>query len=567
MPQAMLDTMRIGHPLARRIDPYTRTPFVLGEQFVVCGGRCGRAYKLITCEHFGYRCPADGASLHVAEPRVATESRKPIRIVRMPHYVSQPTSTPDSLQSTPSTPPSQSSVAEEAFLVLSAVGSWLCRHGLPLCWWGLVTGLRSALRGGQLFAQWAALHLLPRVRAGAEQLFLILCHVCAWLQFSGVPLLRQRSNSGLRSVHTVAAGGHDRLGSIRSWWRAKRQRSRKPAGQAHRSEYTRRWWRRAVGVAVLGGVLALAAVSVGPADFLTPPNTIRRHLVELACDAVALLISSFTSSNASQEMPERVAALTASVVAPPSPIEEPAFQHQPPVTDSTTPPVDVSTATPIREAGEPSVIKPIKSSAKESLIGGSAAKLVTESDSWRGEERQSSESSASVVAKIPSSPLAVRRAVNPQVLEIPRPQALGRAVPRAAKPSGHKDPVQTHEQAVSDDGAQAARAVQRILQERQQHRVHVYFDGASIVLEGPVRTAADLTPSLRLAKRYGYPVVDRLSVWQRSAPLELPSPPVQPQNHERATQRQARMQNPDLLDMLFTPHLVDWDRLFKKSSP
>lgn len=251
-------------------------------------------------------------------------------------------------------------------------------------------------------------------------------------------------------------------------------------------------------MAALGGVLALAAVSVGPADFITPPNTTRHHLVELARDAVPLLLSFFTEA--------------------------------------------FLTVVP-------------------------AAKPAAESDSGREEERRSPESSASGIAEVPSDAHAVQRAVNPQVLEVPRAQALGRAVQRAAKPSVHRDPVQTHEQVVSDGGVQAARAVQRILQERQQHRVHVYFDGEAIVLEGPVRSEADLTPSLRLAKRYGYPVVDRLWVWQRPAPPESPSPPVQPQNHERATQRQARLQNPDLLDMLFTPRLVDWDRVFQKGIP
>jgi hypothetical protein len=46
-----------------RIDPFTRTRFVLGEQFVLCGGSCGRAYKLVTCEHLQYRCPVDQAPL------------------------------------------------------------------------------------------------------------------------------------------------------------------------------------------------------------------------------------------------------------------------------------------------------------------------------------------------------------------------------------------------------------------------------------------------------------------------------------------------------------------------
>jgi hypothetical protein len=45
------------------VDALTRRRFALGESFVVCGGRCGRAYKLVSCEKVGYTCPADGMSL------------------------------------------------------------------------------------------------------------------------------------------------------------------------------------------------------------------------------------------------------------------------------------------------------------------------------------------------------------------------------------------------------------------------------------------------------------------------------------------------------------------------
>jgi hypothetical protein len=64
--QPQLCVMGPEHATLRdRVDPLTRTPFALGEPFVLCGGRCGRAYKLVTCEQLRYQCPADGSSLRV----------------------------------------------------------------------------------------------------------------------------------------------------------------------------------------------------------------------------------------------------------------------------------------------------------------------------------------------------------------------------------------------------------------------------------------------------------------------------------------------------------------------
>jgi hypothetical protein len=51
--------------LYARVDPFTRTRFATGERFVLCGGGCGRAYKLVTCQQLAYRCPVDSASLSV----------------------------------------------------------------------------------------------------------------------------------------------------------------------------------------------------------------------------------------------------------------------------------------------------------------------------------------------------------------------------------------------------------------------------------------------------------------------------------------------------------------------
>jgi hypothetical protein len=64
---ARLGTMEPAHDwMYTRVDPLTRTRFALGERFVLCVGGCGRVYKLVTCERLAYRCPVDGASLHVS---------------------------------------------------------------------------------------------------------------------------------------------------------------------------------------------------------------------------------------------------------------------------------------------------------------------------------------------------------------------------------------------------------------------------------------------------------------------------------------------------------------------
>lgn len=49
--------------LADRRDAMTSSRFEPGERFILCGGACGRPYKLVTCEFFEYRCPKDGSSL------------------------------------------------------------------------------------------------------------------------------------------------------------------------------------------------------------------------------------------------------------------------------------------------------------------------------------------------------------------------------------------------------------------------------------------------------------------------------------------------------------------------
>lgn len=64
---ARLCTMGPGYAdLYARVDPLTRARFVPGEQFVLCGGACGRAYKVATCEHLKFLCPIDHSSLRVS---------------------------------------------------------------------------------------------------------------------------------------------------------------------------------------------------------------------------------------------------------------------------------------------------------------------------------------------------------------------------------------------------------------------------------------------------------------------------------------------------------------------
>jgi hypothetical protein len=58
-----LQIMTTDHPLRYRIDPVTRTGFVMGERFVVCSGADRHAYKVNTCERLQYRCLFDGTAL------------------------------------------------------------------------------------------------------------------------------------------------------------------------------------------------------------------------------------------------------------------------------------------------------------------------------------------------------------------------------------------------------------------------------------------------------------------------------------------------------------------------
>jgi hypothetical protein len=61
--------------LANRRDALTSSRFETGERFILCGGTCGRPYKLLSCEFFEYRCPKDGSSLRPAgEPAVSDPS-------------------------------------------------------------------------------------------------------------------------------------------------------------------------------------------------------------------------------------------------------------------------------------------------------------------------------------------------------------------------------------------------------------------------------------------------------------------------------------------------------------
>ena len=62
-------------------------------------------------------------------------------------------------------------------------------------------------------------------------------------------------------------------------------------------------------------------------------------------------------------------------------------------------------------------------------------------------------------------------------------------------------------------GFAVARSVRHEALARRQHRVHVFFDGRAVVLEGPVRRPADMPALLDFAKGFGYPVVNRLSVF------------------------------------------------------
>ena len=74
-------------------------------------------------------------------------------------------------------------------------------------------------------------------------------------------------------------------------------------------------------------------------------------------------------------------------------------------------------------------------------------------------------------------------------------------------------PEPKSEQDAYSKGFAVARSVRHEALARRQHRVHVFFDGRAVVLEGPVRRQADMPVLLDFAKGFGYPVVNRLSVF------------------------------------------------------
>lgn len=81
--QGQLVVMGSAHvALQDRLDPYTRTRFDMGEQVVRCGGGCGRAYKLVTCEALQHRCPVDGASLRPRRTPAQARTTQPCRRIR-----------------------------------------------------------------------------------------------------------------------------------------------------------------------------------------------------------------------------------------------------------------------------------------------------------------------------------------------------------------------------------------------------------------------------------------------------------------------------------------------------
>jgi hypothetical protein len=91
MSDLRIETMSIGHPLAGRVDPLTRLPIALGEEFALCPGACHRAYTLASWEFAHWKCPVDGAAIpreaaRPSAPRAAAErsrGTRQIRIVRV----------------------------------------------------------------------------------------------------------------------------------------------------------------------------------------------------------------------------------------------------------------------------------------------------------------------------------------------------------------------------------------------------------------------------------------------------------------------------------------------------
>ena len=60
-----------GHPVITSFEP--------GERFILCGGACGRPYKIVTCEFLQYRCPSDGTSLYPVTDDAVSGAAHPTR--------------------------------------------------------------------------------------------------------------------------------------------------------------------------------------------------------------------------------------------------------------------------------------------------------------------------------------------------------------------------------------------------------------------------------------------------------------------------------------------------------
>ena len=65
--------------LADRRDALTRNGFEPGERFILCGGACGRPYKIVSCEFLQYRCPRDGSSLYPVTDDAVSGAAHPMR--------------------------------------------------------------------------------------------------------------------------------------------------------------------------------------------------------------------------------------------------------------------------------------------------------------------------------------------------------------------------------------------------------------------------------------------------------------------------------------------------------
>ena len=124
----------------------------------------------------------------------------------------------------------------------------------------------------------------------------------------------------------------------------------------------------------------------------------------------------------------------------------------------------------------------------------------------RGENQEDAQQQESASEATVSKPKASR-------LDLPQ-EPVRKDAAQSERQASEPDRKPQPEWEVYYRGFDAARSVRNEALARRQHRVHVFFDGRAVVLDGLVRRRADAPALLAFARNFDYPVVNRLSVFR-----------------------------------------------------